>query len=77
MKRLFMLRSRHGLKISRPIVHWSEIHSPVRKPLAHSDYVDGPIAFFGCEHLVDVHIEAKRKDLALLRYRDEIARLRH
>ena len=57
-----------------PIVHWSESQVG-RKPLAHSDYVDGPISFFGCEHLVDCHIEAKCKDLALLRYRDEIAKL--
>ena len=58
----------------RPIVHWSESQVG-RKPLAHSDYVHGPISFFGCEHLVDCHIEAKCKDLALLRYRDEIAKL--
>ena len=58
----------------KPIVHWSE-SQPGRKPLAHSDYVKGPISCFGCEDQVDVHIEAKRKDLALLRYRDEIAKL--
>ena len=58
----------------RPIVHWSE-SQPGRKPLAHSDYVNGPITFFGCEDLLDCHIESKRKDLALLRYRDEIAKL--
>lgn len=58
----------------KPIVHWSESQEG-RKPLAHSDYVVGPISFFGCEARVDCHIESKRKDLALLRYRDEIAKL--
>lgn len=55
----------------KPIVHWSESQDG-RKPLAHSDYVKGPISFFGHEDRVDCHIEAKCKDLALLRYRDEI-----
>lgn len=58
----------------KPIVHFSE-SQPGRKPLAHSDWVDGPISFFGCEDKVQCHIECKRKDLALLRYRDEIAKL--
>jgi UV DNA damage endonuclease len=52
----------------RPIVHYSESQEG-RKPLAHSDYVDGPIAFFGCEAQVDCHIECKAKDKALLQYR--------
>ncbi len=60
---------------TKPIVHWSESQAG-RKPLAHSDYVEGPIAFFGCEERVDCHIESKRKDLALLRYRDKIAKLK-
>ncbi len=58
----------------KPIVHYSESQAG-RKPLAHSDWVDGPIDFYGCNDLVDCHIESKRKDLALLRYRDEIAQL--
>lgn len=58
----------------KPIVHYSESQAG-RKPLAHSDYVVGPIDFYGCNDLVQCHIESKRKDLALLRYRDEIARL--
>lgn len=52
----------------KPIVHWSESQVG-RKPLAHSDYVDGPITFWGKDHLVDCYIEAKAKDKALLRYR--------
>lgn len=59
----------------RPIVHFSQSQEG-RKPLAHSDYVDGPISFFGCEDRVDCLVECKKKDLALLRYRDEIAKLR-
>ena len=58
----------------KPIVHWSESQAG-RKPLAHSDYVDGPITFFGYEDRIDCHIESKKKDLALLRYRDDIAKL--
>lgn len=54
-----------------PIVHYSESSSN-RKPIAHSDYVQGPVDFYG--HNADVHImlECKQKDKALLRYRDEI-----
>ncbi len=55
----------------RPIVHYSESQEG-RKPLAHSDYVDGPIAFFGREADVDCHIECKAKDKALLRYRVKV-----
>jgi UV DNA damage endonuclease len=53
----------------RPIVHWSESQAG-RKPLAHSDYVEGPITFWGRETEVDCYIEAKAKDRALLHYRD-------
>ena len=62
----------HGIK---PIVHHSESQQG-RKPLAHSDYVDGPVTYYGCEDQVDCLLECKRKDLALLRYRDEIAKLK-
>ena len=58
----------------KPIVHYSESQMG-RKPLAHSDYVDGPISFFGFEDRVDCLVECKKKDLALLRYRDDIAKL--
>lgn len=40
-----------------------------RKPLAHSDFVEGPLDLYGHEPEVDVMIEAKAKEQALLRYR--------
>ncbi|EFN52893.1 hypothetical protein CHLNCDRAFT_138423 [Chlorella variabilis] len=52
----------------RPIVHWSESQEG-RKPHAHSDYVHGPIFLHGMEAKVDVQIEAKCKEQALLAYR--------
>lgn len=55
----------------KPIVHWSESQEG-RKPLAHSDYVNGPITFYGKDHLVDCYIEAKRQEKALLRYRSSL-----
>ncbi|MGA1563729.1 MAG: UV DNA damage repair endonuclease UvsE [Pontimonas sp.] len=48
-----------------PVVHWSE-SDPYRRPNAHSDFVQGPIRVYG---RVDVMIEAKAKEKALLRYR--------
>lgn len=53
----------------RPVVHWSESQAG-RKPLAHSDFVYGPLDLYGHEADVDVMIEAKAKEQALLRYRD-------
>ena len=38
-------------------------------PQAHSDYVLGPISLHGYETDVDVMIESKRKERALLAYR--------
>lgn len=55
----------------RPIVHWSESQSG-RKPLAHSDYIEGPVTFWGKEAQVDCHLECKAKDKALLRYREKL-----
>lgn len=52
----------------RPVVHWSESQEG-RIPKAHSDYVDGPIRLHGLQGQVDVMIEAKCKEVALLRYR--------
>lgn len=49
----------------RPVVHWSESQEG-RKPSAHSDYVQGPIITHG--RCVDVMIEAKMKEDALLTY---------
>ena len=57
----------------RPVVHWSESQTG-RKPLAHSDFVEGPLNLYGFDvSRVDVMIEAKAKERALIRYRDEIA----
>ena len=58
----------------RPIIHYSEsrrLHEadPSVSPQHHSDYVDGPIRTAGRE--IDVMIEAKQKELALLQYREQ------
>lgn len=55
----------------RPVVHWSESQAG-RKPHAHSDYVRGPVYLHGLEGQVDVMIEAKCKERALLAYRGDI-----
>lgn len=55
----------------RPVIHWSESQAG-RKPLAHSDYVQGPLQLYGHDAEVDVMIEAKMKEAALLRYRDRL-----
>ena len=56
-----------------PVVHYAESRSaeynnPKIKPQAHSDYVVNLFNDYG--HRIDVMIEAKHKELALLRYRD-------
>ncbi len=51
----------------RPVVHWSEARQDPPRANAHSDYVLGPIALHGLEADVDVMIESKAKELALLR----------
>jgi len=56
-----------------PVVHYAESRSaeynnPKIKPQAHSDYVVNEFNDYG--YHVDVMIEAKHKELALLRYRD-------
>ena len=58
-----------------PVVHYAESRSveynnPKIKPQAHSDYVVNAFDDYG--HCIDVMIEAKHKELALLRYRDII-----
>ncbi|PNH11288.1 UV-damage endonuclease [Tetrabaena socialis] len=53
----------------RPVVHWSESQEG-RRPHAHSDYISGPINLYGLEKEVDVMIESKAKELALLHYRE-------
>jgi UV DNA damage endonuclease len=56
----------------RPVTHYSEsksIHESNNSinPRAHSDYINGDINTFGLD--IDVMIEAKAKELALLNYR--------
>lgn len=58
-----------------PVVHYAESRSveydnPKIKPQAHSDYVVNEFNDYG--HCMDVMIEAKHKELALLKYRDII-----
>lgn len=50
-----------------PKIHYSE-SKPNSRPQAHSDYIQYPIPDLG-DREYDVMIEAKAKDLALLRYR--------
>ena len=50
-------------------MHWSESQEG-RRPSAHSDFVAGPLRLYGLDDKVDVMIEAKAKELALLRLRD-------
>ena len=57
----------------KPVVHYAESRSveynnPKIKPQAHSDYVVDYFDDYGFD--LDVMIEAKHKELALLRYRD-------
>ena len=57
----------------KPVVHYAESRSlehgnPKIKPQAHSDRIVRPFDDYG--HDLDVMIEAKHKELALLRYRD-------
>lgn len=59
----------------RPVIHYSESLSeemgdPKIKPQAHSDYINKEINVYGME--VDVMIEAKKKDLALLNYLSKV-----
>ena len=57
----------------KPVVHYAESRSvehnnPKIKPQAHSDMIRSPFDDYG--HDLDVMIEAKHKELALLEYRD-------
>jgi len=57
----------------KPVVHYAESRSleydnPKIKPQAHSDRIVRPFDDYG--HDLDVMIEAKHKELALLQYRD-------
>lgn len=48
------------------MVHWSEARDD-KRPNSHSTYVHGPISLHGLEKDVDVMIESKGKEIALLR----------
>lgn len=57
----------------KPVVHYSEskaLHenNDKIKMQAHSDYIDGPINTYGID--VDIMLEVKAKELALLKFRD-------
>lgn len=59
----------------RPVIHYSESLSeemgdPKIKPQAHSDYIKKEIQTYGME--IDVMVEAKKKDLALLNYFSQV-----
>jgi len=59
---------------TRPIIHYSEsrrLHEadPTVSPRNHSDYVQGPIQLHG--NTVDVMIEAKMKEQAVMQYRQQ------
>lgn len=58
-----------------PVVHYSEsksIHENNSKirPQAHSDFILGPIDTYG--HDIDIMVEAKAKESAVLKYRTEL-----
>ena len=50
-----------------PAVHYSESATD-KKPQAHSDYICETIDTYGVK--VDIMVEAKQKDLTILKYRD-------
>jgi len=59
-----------------PVVHYAESRSveysnPKIKPQAHSDYVINPLNSYG--NKMDIMIEAKMKEQALLKYREILA----
>ncbi len=60
----------------RPVVHWSEMpECPTRRkshPHSHSNFVYGPLDLFGYEQDVDVMIESKAKEAALLLLRERL-----
>ena len=51
-----------------PAVHYSE-SAEGKKPQAHSDYISENINTYGVD--VDIMVEAKAKDLAILKYKNE------
>lgn len=57
----------------RPLMHWSSSkrhhEDPTAKVTAHSDYIYDKIDTFN--YSVDIEIEAKKKDLAVIKYKQE------
>lgn len=57
----------------KPVVHWSESKSEEHgidcRPQAHSDFIKGPVSLHGRD--VDVMVEAKMKELAVLKYLEQ------
>jgi UV DNA damage endonuclease len=60
----------------KPVFHYSssrrEYEDPTAKKEAHADYLYEPINTYGKE--IDIVLEAKKKELAVLRYREQFGR---
>lgn len=57
----------------RPIMHHSESpEDPDKKRSAHSEWIKGPIELWGHDSNVDVMLECKRKEKALLKFRQQL-----
>mmetsp|Transcript_1720 Transcript_1720/g.4018 ORF Transcript_1720/g.4018 Transcript_1720/m.4018 type:complete len:629 (-) Transcript_1720:131-2017(-) len=54
----------------RPVVHWSEARDGRRRGAAHSDLITEPMRLHGLDASVDVMVEAKACEQAVLRYRE-------
>ncbi len=68
-------RAAYATWTTRPVFHYSssrrEYEDPTAKKEAHADWVHEPILNYGLP--LDIVLEAKMKDLALLRYRVQFA----
>ena len=60
----------------RPVIHWSESREGPRRAAAHSEYITRPLRLHGLEGVVDVMLEAKGHEQALLRVRELATRTR-
>jgi len=52
----------------RPVIHWSEGRDGVLSP-AHSKLIEEPMRLYGLEGQVDVVVEAKGHEQAVLQYK--------